>query len=185
MIYTHTHRENLQSWTASFSRDVLRDCGRTSNGRRSEALPPPVANSPRRCLSLGDPMPAAIAIAERARPIAEGRVPAQYLGQARLFRGRVAAAEAVVEQVTPKLWTLVRQHARKHRNPPGVVAGLWQRQMPEFGRLAQTVDTRRTALRIVEDRLLVTQFRYTSWGDAEMEPSVGVSRLTGPSTTSK
>jgi len=107
----------------------------------------------------------------------DNRVPAMYLGQARMFRQRVAASEAAIETLVPKLWQMVRSHGRQHRNPPPAVAGIWQRHMPQAGRVSLTIDSKRTALRIVEDRALVTRFRIHRWAGAEWEPSVGVSRF--------
>ena len=82
-----------------------------------------------------------------------------FLGQARMFRQRVAASEVAIEALVPKLWRQVHQHVLRHRNPPKGVAGIWQRQMPAAGTLSLMIESKRAALRIVEDRALETAMR--------------------------
>ncbi|HEU0218941.1 MAG TPA: hypothetical protein VFQ90_19955 [Stellaceae bacterium] len=104
-------------------------------------------------------------------------VPAEFIGQARRLRTNIALAEIAAEQVMKRVWTLVRVTANRHRQPPAAAARLWQRQMPDTGRITRTVEYSRTSLRIDEARLSPTKIRFDNWQGEGMEPSIAIVRF--------
>ncbi len=96
-------------------------------------------------------------------------VPAEYVGQARVFRNRIDAAdrEAVhaIKAIIDPLRARFLRNPRRHR-PEMLVdaARMWRAEVPETGRLACGIAMDRKALVITECRLSTTSLRCNEWG---------------------
>jgi hypothetical protein len=106
-----------------------------------------------------------------------GRVPAEFIGKARLLRNKAGVAAAARDRAAERLLTPLRPkrnftpiptHDRLRR-----VAEEW-RAMPAFGRLGLIANFVDGELKIAELRARPVRMRFTAWNDGEAELALAI-----------
>jgi hypothetical protein len=116
--------------------------------------------------------------------VASTRVPAEHLGQARLFRNQVAAEDRIVDAalsaITKPLVERLRQHPKLRPQQPMGALRQWAETMPTglcIGR--PRVAHHKSDIAISEHRITVSWLQDEAWGeDASKERGVSICKLT-------
>ena len=105
-------------------------------------------------------------------------VPPEFVGHARSLRSDIEAAEIVADLWVRRIWQLVAASTHRRAPLPAVmIERLWRTHVPQTGQLSFSLMCNRNALRIVEDRLTSSKFRFLDWPNPEFEPSVAYVRM--------
>jgi hypothetical protein len=111
------------------------------------------------------------------------RVPAEFTGQARVFRDQVRAVDlamdAALAMITEPLRARLGRHPKLRNEMVADTARLYSMLVPPQFRLGAVEATRhRTEFAIVERRIAVSWLRHDEWTDPEhREPGVSVCRF--------
>ena len=111
------------------------------------------------------------------------RVPAEFTGQARVFRAEVRAVdlamEAALATITAPLRARLGRHPRLRNEMVAGTARLYTMLVPPHFRLGAVEVTRhRTEFAIVERRIAVSWLRHDEWTDPEhREPGLSICRF--------
>jgi hypothetical protein len=106
------------------------------------------------------------------------RLPAEHLGQARLLRRRLAAADDNARAVCDAAWQHVLQCHQTLGRVLADTARVWEQRMPAYGSVSRSIRLGKHSLDISEARLCGdATFRFLQWEDDEREASIALVRL--------
>ena len=110
------------------------------------------------------------------------RVPAEFVGLARAFRGRIETADAIairlVQQTSRQLIERTRRHPVPRADMLAGVARAWRVNVPALGRASQQIRLERKSLSITEVRVCPQHYRQADWEADAREPGVSVVQIT-------
>jgi hypothetical protein len=106
-------------------------------------------------------------------------VAAEFIGMARAFRARFAASDPttskLIDQIVLPIRARIEQHPTPRAEALASAAREWRTKVPAHGRLALSIDHKRTRLTIEETRVSASTFGRTEWEDRE--PGVAVMHM--------
>jgi hypothetical protein len=122
-------------------------------------------------------------------PAKKQTVPPEFVGQARMFRNRIAANDDLVGPAVDAITTYAREILRRRPTyRPEHLKHLeraWRLTLPTMGRLAYGVDQNRGSLEVVETRVCSSIFHKGVWDSDSNEQSLTLILYSGRFTSGR